>query len=62
MIKFLGYRTGLQLSVFWNELVSEDSIPMGAMDSKGWEGRGGERKGGKGKGGKREGRGGAYIQ
>ena len=31
-----------QLSVLWSELASEDGIPLGVMDSKGWEGRGGE--------------------
>ena len=54
-----------QLSVLWSELASEDSIPLGVMDSKGWEGQGGEKKGGgdgRGEKGERGGRGGAYIQ
>ena len=42
-----------QLSVLWSELASEDGIPLGVMDGKGWEGRGGEgtrgeRRGGEG--------------
>ena len=49
-----------QLSVLWSELASEDGIPLGVMDSKGWERReGGERSGGR-EGEERGGRGGAY--
>ena len=37
--------------MFWNELASEDGIPLGVMDSKGWEGRGREGKRREAKGG-----------
>ena len=56
-----------QLSVLWSELASEDGIPLGVMDSKGWEGRGAEEgREGRGwnerKGRGKEWRGGAYTQ